>query len=308
VRAPRAVREESRRRVRAVAALRAIRADETPYLATVSALLDFAEDPGRWRRHHALGVPDRSPPLPPIPVDDDPALARGSALARTDGAPPIPEAGGDAALRPRPGADDEEAPARGAAAAHGVPRWISGVAVHAVLGRLDFARDGEAEVRAAATARLREELEADPPPEAVDEVAGWVEGFRASGPGREVAAAARVPGALLREVPFLLKEAGVLLRGQIDLVHRAPDGAWVVSDYKAGRPPRGAGSRARYEAQIRVYAHALARLAPWRGNAPARGALLYLDPATAVVPVPLEAAGEEEVRALLARFAASTSP
>ncbi|HEU4395300.1 MAG TPA: PD-(D/E)XK nuclease family protein, partial [Planctomycetota bacterium] len=214
-------------------------------------------------------------------------------------------------LRPRPGADDEEAAPRTAAATHGVPRWISGVAVHAVLGRLDFALDGEAEVRAAAAARLREELESDPPAAAVEEVVRWVQGFRASAPGREVAAAAAIPGALLREVPFLLKEAGVLLRGQIDLVHRAPDGAWVVSDYKAGRPPRRAPSRARYESQIRIYAHALSRLAPWREGAPARGALLYLEPAAEVVPVELDRAGEGGVRALLARFASSagaTSP
>ena len=308
VRAPKAVREEARRRVAAVARLRPVRADETPYLATVSALLDFAEDPERWRLHHALGVPDRNPPLPTLAPAPDPDLALGGALVRTDGAPPAPGAAEDAPLRPRPGADDEEAAPRGAAPAHGVPRWISGVAVHAVLGRLDFARDGEAEVRAAAAARLREELESDPPAAAVEEVVRWVQGFRASAPGREIAAAAAVPGALLREVPFLLKEAGVLLRGQIDLVHRAPDGAWVVSDYKAGRAPRRAPSRARYEAQIRVYAHALSRLAPWREGPPARGALLYLEPAAEVVPVQLDRAGESRVRALLARFASATSP
>ena len=157
-------------------------------------------------------------------------------------------------------------------------------------------------MRALAALRLREELGDDPPAAAVEEVVGWVEGFRESDLGREVAGAAAVDGALLREVAFLYKEEGVLLRGQIDLAVRGPDGAWTVADYKASAPPRRRPEAGRYERQLHLYARALRALPSWRGAGPARGALVYLDPETRVVEVPLGEADLSSARSLLARF------
>lgn len=240
--------------------------DGTPYLATVSALLDFEHDPDLYRRRHVLGVPD----LPPRQES-------------------------------RPGDDDEEHGGLAAAGPHGVPRRISGVAVHAVLGSLDFAGDGAAAVRRAARARLREALEEEPPAAAVEEVAGWVEAFRASPLGRECAAAAG-RGGLHREVPFLLKREGVLLRGQVDLLLRDGDGRWTVADYKASpRPGKGEGGKSRrYGRQVRLYAEALAAVL---GTPPARGLLVYLEDSARPVAVDLAPAPGRDAAALLARFA-----
>jgi hypothetical protein len=175
------------------------------------------------------------------------------------------------------------------------------VAVHAVLGTIDLGGATEEVVRAAAEARLREELQGAPPPEAVARVAAWVAGFRASPLGREAAAAP--PGALLREVPFLLREEGVLLRGQIDLVLRRADGSLLVADHKAAPRPRDPRGSRRYARQVRLYALALAATPLGAGRPPAGGALVYLDgPAgPEVVPVPPDLRGE--ARGILARFA-----
>ena len=258
--------------------------DGTPYLVTVSSLLDFEEDPERWWRRHVIGVPDRTPPLPAERAAPSTDLARGGALERTEGAaadvaPPLPSRR-DA----RPGDDDEVHDGVGGVGAHGVPRWISGVAAHAVLGNLDFAADGEARVREQARARLREEMEEPPPEAAVEEVVGWVQRFRASPAGRDVAAAA-LRGELHRELPFLRKwragGSGLLVRGQADLVYRDGGGRWVVGDYKASAEPTRRGKARRYARQIALYTRALADLFPG-----ARGVLLYLDgPAPAAVEV-----------------------
>jgi ATP-dependent exoDNAse (exonuclease V) beta subunit len=254
--------------------------DGTPYLATVSAVLDFAACPLRYFLRHAVGAPDRASG----PAGDE-----------------------DGARAPRGGEGDEEA-LLAAAPGHGVPRWVSGVAVHAVLGTMDLASDGEDAVRTAARERLAEAREEEPPDAAVEEVVGWVRGFRASPVGREVAEA-QGRRELHREVPFLAKGEGVLLRGQIDLLWRDARGEWTVGDYKATRPARrrGPATGSRYERQLHLYALALAATPVLGGAPPARGALVHLDPATEVVPVPM---GEEPLaaaRALLARFAAATA-
>jgi len=137
-------------------------------------------------------------------------------------------------------------------------------------------------------------------------VVAWVRAFLASPTGREVGEAAARSGDLLREVPFLFKEEGVLLRGQIDLAWRGRDGAWTVADYKASRPVRKAEKRGRYERQIHLYARALVAMPIGKDAPPARGALLYLDPGPVVVPVPLDAAALDGARRLLGRFAAAT--
>jgi ATP-dependent exoDNAse (exonuclease V) beta subunit len=291
--------------VAAVLDLPPVPRDGTPYLTTVSAVLDFEACPLRYYLGHVVGAPDRAPPSvgEPAPSRDFPA-ARGDASL-----------GGEPGRRGlRPGEDDEDpstGPGQGTAlsgtADHGVPRWISGVAVHAVLGNLDFARDSEAAVREAARARLREDLDGEPPAAALEEVVRWVEAFRGSDLGRQVAAAAlrQAEGegaSLLREVPFLAREEGVLLRGQIDLVFRGADGAWVLADYKAGAPPRHGGSRRRYERQLQLYARALRGMPLFRRETPGRGVLVYLDPGPEVVEVALEAGAMESARGLLGRF------
>ncbi len=289
VRLPRKERDAVRREVDAILDLPPVPRDGTPFLATVSAVLDFEACPLRYWFSHVIGAPDRSPPpLPdPGPRQDFPA-ARGEASL-----------GGEPGRRgARPGEDDEEPGVPGAAPDPGVPRWVAGVAVHAVLGNLDFARHREEDVRAHAAARLREDLDDDPPAEAVERVVSWVEGFRASGVGREVAAAER-EGTLLREVPFLLKQEGVLLRGQIDLVYRDGAGRWVVADYKASKAPARPGARHRYERQLQVYALALG-IGP---RPPAeRGLLLYLEDGPSEIEVPLAAADLAGARVLLGRF------
>ncbi len=261
----RAVEEE----VDGVLALVPPAADGTPFLATVSAVLDWGSCALRYRLGHEIGVPDRSPP-------------------------------------PAEGREHDEDPSLASTAGHGVPRWISGVAAHAVLGTMDLLRDGDAEIRATAAARLREDLDGEPPAEALEEVVGWVAGFLASPLGLEVRAAAGREGHLLREVPFLCREEGVLLRGQIDLVVRGADGAWTLADYKASRPPKAAEKRGRYERQLRIYARALAGVPLFEGAPPARGALVYLDPRVEIVPVPLGPADLAPARDLLARFREGT--
>ena len=171
---------------------------------------------------------------------------------------------------------------------------------------MDLAAAGPAEIRGAALDRLREGLEGEPPPAAVEEVAGWIEGFLASPLGGEVRAAAARPGALLREVPFLCREEGVLLRGQIDLALRSADGAWTLVDYKASRPPRAEEKSGRYGRQLQIYALALGGVPLFEGTPPSRGLLAYLDPAVEVVEVPLDAAALAPARALLARFREGT--
>jgi ATP-dependent helicase/nuclease subunit A len=296
-------RREVERSVRAVLDRPPVPVDGTPYLATVSAVLDFEACPLRYYLGHVVGAPDRAPPSlgEPTPRVDFP-VSRGDASL-----------GGEPARRLlRPGADDEEWEG-GAGGDREVPRWVSGVAVHAVLGTLDFTADHDAgAVREAARARLREELDEDPPAEALDRVAEWVRTFRASDLGRAAAAAARrqaktgEPG-LLREVPFLSREEGVLLRGQIDLAVRGEDGVWTLADYKASRPPKRRDGADRYVRQLRLYARAL-RGVPLFKEAPAfRGALVYLDPKIQVVDVQLDAAALEPARGLLQRFAKSTA-
>ena len=300
VRLPAAEREEI---ARAVASLPppVPPADETPYLATVSALLDFEAGPGLYRRRHRIGVPDRSPPAVPEPSAPSADLGRGSALERTDGAPPAPTPPFPPRRECRPGDEDEEHGGLEAPGPHGIPRWVSGVAVHAVLGTMDFRADGDAEVRDAARRRLREELEEEPPEAAVEEIAGWVRGFLGSPLGKEAREAAR-RRCLHREVPFLLKREGVILRGQVDLLLRGSDGRWTVADYKAAAPPgrTGRGNADRYARQVRLYAEALR---PILGRAVDRGLLVYLEDPDGPVAVDLGPAGSGGLDALLGRFA-----
>jgi ATP-dependent helicase/nuclease subunit A len=64
---------------------------------------------------------------------------------------------------------------------------------------------------------------------------------------------------LARELPLLFRDAdGTAWSGTIDLLYRDPDGRIVIADYKTDRAP-DAAARARYRAQLAVYARAVAR-------------------------------------------------
>ncbi|MHC4820095.1 MAG: UvrD-helicase domain-containing protein [Planctomycetota bacterium] len=204
--------------------------DATPYLKTTSAELDREDDEREHWRRHVVGVPTR----PALPLAEEPRRLL------------------------RPGDDDEHHREDGPG--HAVSRRIRGVVVHAVLGTMDLVNDDLAAVRGQVTARLAEELQAPAPESVVDEVCGWIERFRATDLGRSVAeAAASRPQEVLREIAFLSRENGVLLRGQMDLLYRDAEGRWTVVDYKASKPPSRAGGRRRYERQVLRYARASER-------------------------------------------------
>ena len=61
------------------------------------------------------------------------------------------------------------------------------------------------------------------------------------------------------EAPFEITVDGVVVRGRMDAVFRDPDGAWVVVDWKTGRPPQGEDMRAA-EQQLAVYREAWRRI------------------------------------------------
>lgn len=104
-----------------------------------------------------------------------------------------------------------------------------------------------------------------------------------------------------REVPVeLVHEDGLVLRGIIDRLDEAPDGALRVVDYKTGRPP---GER--YEAtalfQMRFYALLLWRT---RGVVPRRLELLYVTDGTVLAIEPDESDLRATERRILAVAAA----
>lgn len=99
--------------------------------------------------------------------------------------------------------------------------------------------------------------------------------------------------------------SGLVLRGIIDRVDRAPNGAVRVVDYKTGRAP-GAGWEAKALFQMRFYGLVL-----WRrsGQLPARLQLLYLGSGERISIDPTEAelvATERKVQALWETIAAAT--
>ncbi len=205
-------------------------ADATPYLTTISAELDREDDEREHLRRHVVGVPTR----PALPLAEEPRRLL------------------------RPGDDDEHH--REDRTEPAVSRRIRGVVVHAVLGTMDLVNDDEEAVLRQVTSRLAEELQAAAPGNVVDEVCGWIEKFRASELGRSVTeASATRPHEVLREIAFLSREEGVLLRGQMDLLYRDAEGRWTVVDYKASKPPSRASSRRRYERQVLRYARASER-------------------------------------------------
>jgi CRISPR/Cas system-associated exonuclease Cas4 (RecB family) len=138
---------------------------------------------------------------------------------------------------------------------------------------------------------------AAPDPADVAKLVAWIDAFRRSELGREVAAAPRAD--VRREQAFLLRAGRTVVRGQIDLLWRC-GGRWNVLDWKTGRidPPR-----AEHALQLRLYALGVRAVT---GTLPAR-LLLWSLPAGRAAEVPL---APEEVRAtesLLEEFSARTA-
>ena len=183
------------------------------------------------------------------------------------------EAGADAGAGAGAGAEAEAGADAGAGAGAGVdgvpvafelteigrrgrPRGKRfGILVHAVLAEVDLDA-GRSEIALVAEAQARllaaapEELDA-----AVDSVIAAL-----GHPMLQRAAVSAARGECQREAPVLLTMPdGSVAEGSIDLVFREPAGdagVWTVVDFKTDVDP--AHARVRYEAQVRLYAEAVA--------------------------------------------------
>lgn len=257
-------------RLVAEASRRAPDEDGTPYQATVSALVAFDRCPQEYRLRHVIGVPE-------------------SLDLRLGG----PGSAFDPAMREapreeRPGDDEDETELSARAV---------GRAAHAALEELvpAFGTSAREAVRAALTA---ETSGAPPDPASIDRVTRWVEGFRDGELGRAVAGVER--RSVRREQAFLLRAGRTVVRGQIDLVWRGPEGT-VVVDYKTSASEE---PRREHRLQMGLYALAMRGV---EGRLPARLALWSL-PRAAALDVPF---GEEQAAALegtlLAEFADRTA-
>jgi len=238
--------------------------DGSDYENTVTELLVHAECPVRYHLRYRLGVPE-------MPDES-------FAVSGTD------EGEGDE----RPGLDE-------------LPPREVGIAVHEVL-RLNDPHGGRSLSEEAAE-RVRV-LTGRESPAVVREVAEMARAFYEHEVGREVMAAD--PAGVRREVPFLVRwrdevaDAGLILRGKIDLLYPRPDGTIRIVDYKTGKVPKDGEAPRPYRIQLAVYAMAL------RGflGREVEACLVYLAPGEArVVPVDVSGAVAEETDRLARDFA-----
>jgi ATP-dependent exoDNAse (exonuclease V) beta subunit len=128
-----------------------------------------------------------------------------------------------------------------------------GTLVHAVLAEVPFA-PSDAELAALATKQARLVGATD------EEQRAAVLSVRAAltHPIMQRAAVSAARGECRREVPVVaMQDDGALVEGAVDLAFRE-DAAWIVVDYKTDAS-LDAATRARYEAQVRAYAAAIAR-------------------------------------------------
>ncbi|MBF0254611.1 MAG: UvrD-helicase domain-containing protein [Candidatus Omnitrophica bacterium] len=114
---------------------------------------------------------------------------------------------------------------------------------------------------------------------------------------KEIRAAQKKDRVCQRELPFLYRVANGVrelgyLKGQADLLYEAPDGRWVLVDYKTTR-----AENEHHHRQIRVYAFCLKALF---GGKPER-AFLYYSKAARAVEVSLEGLDTPDFRAELTR-------
>ncbi len=97
---------------------------------------------------------------------------------------------------------------------------------------------------------------------------GYLEGVAGRLRDSEVFSVLREGGLLRRELPFMVSIGEQWISGTIDVL----TGSGVIVDYKTGTFREE--SVARYETQLRLYAHALGELT---GDAPGRGLLYFVD-------------------------------
>jgi ATP-dependent helicase/nuclease subunit A len=223
-----------------------------------------------------------TPPPEPRPYESPAAPQAVAALERAEAAaavaraaarPPIARPSGlsaeDEEHAHAPSDSDDERPAF-VAAAQARARAV-GTALHELLERWDFASRDQARtlLRAAVTraARLSSAAEG----EVAADADAALESLLASG----LPAALRSVEILGRELPLLFRDSdGRAWSGTIDLLYRDPaDGGLVVADYKTDKQPDGQ-ARARYRAQLEVYARGVARLFP--AERPPRLELVWL--------------------------------
>ncbi|MBO1750255.1 PD-(D/E)XK nuclease family protein [Actinotalea sp. BY-33] len=184
---------------------------------------------------------------------------------------------------------------------------VRGTLVHSVLERLFDAPAGQRTVEAARALlapswadMLVERPECSEVVEEDEGLSGW---FGGAGQLLETYFTLEDPNRLEpaeRELKVSTElEDGLLLRGVVDRLDVAPDGALRVVDYKTGRSPR-AGYEGSALFQMRFYALVLARL---RDRVPAMLQLVYLKDGTLLrhVPTPAElATTEKRVQAIWA--------
>ena len=147
----------------------------------------------------------------------------------------------------------------------------AGTVFHRCMEHLDFAHPQSAAAllqQALADMDLDETACADALAADLD---AMLERFQSQPLWRELADAAE----LRRELDFVLHAPPATLRGQIDLLARAADGAWRIVDYKSDRvgPEGPATHAARYELQMHAYAAAAAK---HLGVAPTDATLYFL--------------------------------
>lgn len=142
-----------------------------------------------------------------------------------------------------------------------------GVLLHETLQHADLSAAPAAAVDAA-LGRIRHQADAPTLVRVREQALRFLE----SPVGADLRKSAAAGRPIFRETPFLYRvrdgaeELG-FLRGQIDLMFEAPDGKWILVDYKTS-----AAHRPEYDDQTRWYAHGLRRLLNGR---PHRAALFY---------------------------------
>jgi ATP-dependent helicase/nuclease subunit A len=221
-------------------------------LAQFIAPFDDVRDVGTPEPVRVDPEPRREPDLEPERARTRAALERAHATLR----PPFRSPSGvreDEAAREEVERERRE-PARSELGAQHLSRTV-GMLAHDALERWDF-RD------AATLRRLAREGAARAAPRAgVDpillqrEADALVDALLAT----DLPAYLAARDVLARELPLLFQDAdGTAWSGTIDLLYRDPDGRIVIADYKTDRAP-DAAARARYRAQLAVYARAVAR-------------------------------------------------
>jgi ATP-dependent helicase/nuclease subunit A len=144
---------------------------------------------------------------------------------------------------------------------------VFGVLLHGILQHVDLSLDPVAAVDAA-IGRVRHLAD----PASLERAREQALRFLRSATGEDLRKSAAAGRPVFRETPFLYRvraggeELG-FLRGQIDLLFEAPDGKWILVDYKTS-----AAHRPEYDDQTRWYAHGLRRLLNGR---PHRAVLFY---------------------------------